>query len=274
MKSFFFGALIIISFSIKAQPSQLPDLGSYAILAQAGGFSGSGFYMFDSSYASFYFITAAHVLANPQTKVFYSDSLYLVSYRENSQKDRKDRLRISLSNAYRRGKLLIDHTLDVAVLKLANVVSNLIDYDSSVTKISQYGTRLISFPTVAIKSLSDIITLREIYTVGYPKSLSLASNFDYDRPLVRKGIVSGIDLQKRKIIGDLPVYQGNSGGVVFEFSFLEPSPKIIGVVSQFVPFQERWKNEAYNYYNTNVYNSGYAVIVPIDEVMRFINQLR
>lgn len=116
--------------------------------------------------------------------------------------------------------------------------------------------------------------MTDVYTVGYPKSLTLSTNFDFDRPLIRRGIISGVDLTKNKIITDCPTYQGNSGGMVFEIELKSNKLYLIGLVSQFVPFEERWKNEAYGYFNTNVYNSGYSVVVPVDAIIELINLIK
>ena len=69
------------------------------------------------------------------------------------------------------------------------------------------------------------------------------------------------------------VYQGNSGGAVYELNRVSGEIKLIGLVSQFVPFEEHLKSEAYGYINTNITNSGYAVIVPIDSVIDLINSM-
>jgi len=47
---------------------------------------------------------------------------------------------------------------------------------------------------------------------------------------------------------------------------------IIGVVSQFVPAVENWLNIPYGYTNTNFYNSGYTVAIPMDFVLELVAQ--
>jgi len=48
---------------------------------------------------------------------------------------------------------------------------------------------------------------------------------------------------------DCPVYKGNSGGPVVAsvHSGLETKFRLIGIVSEFVPFEEKWINDKYGY---------------------------
>lgn len=274
MRFFIFISLLILSKNCYSQTSNQIDIGSLAVLVQSGNGSGSGFYLTDSSKDYMCFVTASHVLVNPQNNQLYSDSIFLISYKKKSQRDNRDSFRISLISAYRLGMFRYNIQKDVAVLKIATIKDRAIIYQPFVTKITLSNTYLNPFEVHLTKRISELETMSDIFTVGYPKSLSLNINFDYNRPLVRKGIIAGIDLQKDKIIADLPVYQGNSGGVVFQTILFNPNAYVIGIVSQFVPFEENWINQAYGYFNTNVYNSGYAVIVPIDDILNEINQLK
>jgi hypothetical protein len=162
---------------------------------------------------------------------------------------------------------------DVAVIKFGISTGRAINYLPFVSKITNTNTYLNTFYINQVKRIAALGTMGEIYTVGYPKSLTLNTNFDYNRPLVRHGILAGIDLQKNRIIADCPVYQGNSGGVVFEIDRFSGELLLVGIVSQFVPFEEHWKNESYGYDNINIYNSGYTVVAPIDVVIDLIDAI-
>jgi S1-C subfamily serine protease len=163
---------------------------------------------------------------------------------------------------------------DLAILKFATSSNRSITYLPFVTKVSSTNTYLSPIEINTAKRIDSLVTMSDIYTIGYPKSLSLTMNFDYNRPLVRKGIIAGMDLQKGKIIADCPVYQGNSGGLVFESNLFDEKIHLVGVVSQFVPFEEHWINQAYGYYNTNIYNSGYTVIIPVDDIHNLLQQIK
>jgi len=110
---------------------------------------------------------------------------------------------------------------------------------------------------------------------GYPTSLTapIAGCFDPAQPLLRKGIVAGVNRSGRTIIVDSPAYQGNSGGPVVQVShpsFEVTTFKIIGLVSAFVPFQEEWENKTLRYSHVIVSNSGYTIIEPIDIALELV----
>ena len=249
------------------------DIGSVAVLIQTSSGSGSGFYLQDSSRKFICLVTACHVLMDLQKSSLYSDTAIFISYKKNSQRDGRDSFKVSLISAYKNGMLKYDIVNDVVVVKFAVTNGPAINYLPFVTKVTLTNTYLNPFEMHQIKRIADIETMTDIYTIGYPKSLSLNVNFDYNRPLIRHGILAGVDIAKNKIIADCPTYQGNSGGMVFELNKFSGEIFLIGLVSQFVPFEEHWKNEAYGYYNTNVYNSGYTVVAPIDAILNQVAQL-
>ena len=94
------------------------------------------------------------------------------------------------------------------------------------------------------------------------------------RPLLRFGIIAGTNPSNKTIILDCPAYPGNSGGPVVEVEQVNISTydlRIIGVVSQFVPFAETWVNVTHKYQNLTISNSGYAIAVSMDPVLELIN---
>lgn len=273
MKKLLFFLLCTISLQGISQKADEIDIGSVAVLIQTAIGSGSGFYIQDSSKHFICLVTACHVIINPQQNVLYSDSILFISYKKNSQRDNRDSFKISLVSASKMGMLRYDIQKDVAVIKFAIFLGRAINYLPFVEKLTKSNTYISSIEIHNIKKIKELKTMSDVYTIGYPKSLSLNANFDYNRPLIRRGIISGVDITKNKIITDCPTYQGNSGGMVFETELLSDTFYVIGIVSQFVPFEEHWINEAYGYFNTNVYNSGYTVVVPIDAVIEQIDLL-
>ena len=73
---------------------------------------------------------------------------------------------------------------------------------------------------------------------GYP-SVGVAgfSQIDTSRPLVRGGIVAGLNASLKTIIIDAPVNHGNSGGPVVQLSRTNRL-RIIGIATQIVPVPE------------------------------------
>ena len=268
---FLFVGLFLFKNLIIAQ-DRATDVGTLAVLVQTNFNSGSGFYLADTVTNFVNLVTACHVLFTKNGQP-YSDSVYLISYKKNSQSDSKDTLRVSLSSAYKSKYLKYDNIKDVAVFSIAFNVKNELHYLPFVSKISQTSTRLNVVSSEDAKMIGDLQTLDDILIAGYPKSLTLTNTFDFDRPLLRKGIIAGIDQKTKRIIADCAVYQGNSGGFVVTFSPYSGQIKLIGLVSEFVPFQDRFRSESYGYSNTNIYNSGYSVIIPYDFIQEEVSLL-
>jgi hypothetical protein len=115
----------------------------------------------------------------------------------------------------------------------------------------------------------------DVYMFGYPISLTapIRDRFDPDQPLLRKGIVAGVSLNRRTIVVDSPAYQGNSGGPVLQVEHPDPSLtryRMIGVVSAFVPFEEQWENKTLRYAHVSISNSGYTLVEPIDFALELV----
>lgn len=115
----------------------------------------------------------------------------------------------------------------------------------------------------------------DVFMFGYPISLTgpISQIFDPSEPLLRKGVVAGINLPRKTIIIDCPSYFGNSGGPVVQVehpSFGVTRYRIIGLVNGFVPFQEEWENKTMRYSHVIKSNSGYTVVEPIDSVLELV----
>ncbi len=123
-------------------------------------------------------------------------------------------------------------------------------------------------------NLSDIVNFPEVgisnnvFMIGYPRSLSLNDeSLEPNQPLLRKGIVAGKNSVKHLVIIDSPAYPGNSGGPIWEEDPELGKVKLIGIVTEFVPLVERLKSNLYGYENSNITNSGYAIVVPFDDII-------
>jgi len=117
--------------------------------------------------------------------------------------------------------------------------------------------------------MSEVDIGADVFMFGYPISLTgpIRDIFDPSEPLLRKGIVAGINVGRKTIIIDCPSYFGNSGGPVVQVGHPEigvTTFRIIGVVSGFIPFHEEWENKTMKYSHVLKSNSGYTVIEPIE----------
>jgi hypothetical protein len=127
-----------------------------------------------------------------------------------------------------------------------------------------------------VKYFREILVANQIFLFGYPTSIGIKKNpeIDYLRPLLRTGIIAGINDQKKTIILDCPVNYGNSGGPVLEVEEdgFARKFRVIGVVSKFVPAVEVWENKTHRYHYGTITNSGYSIVIPMDFVMELIRQ--
>jgi hypothetical protein len=125
--------------------------------------------------------------------------------------------------------------------------------------------------TTAVTLFESVALSSDVYVFGYPRAIGDPDipQLDYSQPLIRKGIVAGKNLAKKTLIIDCQVHPGNSGGPVFEMDDRPEgrSMRLIGLVSEFIPFKETWVNTPFRYENHLISNSGYGVVVPMDFVI-------
>jgi len=113
------------------------------------------------------------------------------------------------------------------------------------------------------KLFKDVYVGNTVYVFGYPSSITRTNPWlDIGIPLLRKGIIAGVNKTIKSIILDCPVFGGNSGGLVLEVERYSTgfSSRAIGIVTDYVPYQK----ESHE-------NSGYSVVVPMDFVEELIS---
>jgi hypothetical protein len=181
---------------------------------------------------------------------------------------------VQLLNA---GEVRYSPDRDVALVRIEDCSTNdpnIITFIPETTFISPDKGIRVNGPDFPCP-IKDVDVGADVFMFGYPISLTgpIAGIFDPAEPLLRKGIVAGINLAKQTIIIDCPSYFGNSGGPVIEVdhpNFSTTRYRIIGLVSGFVPFQEEWENKTMNYSHVIKSNSGYTVIEPIDVALNLV----
>jgi hypothetical protein len=136
---------------------------------------------------------------------------------------------------------------------------------------------LLSVAMASIKKFDEVFTANDIYIMGYPPSIGIQQQpqIDYNAPLLRKGIVAGINQSNKTIVLDCLSFFGNSGGPVLQViheNFTSIRFDVIGIVIQYVPFTETWVNTTISYSNFQVHNSGYSIAEPMDSVLELIEK--
>jgi len=128
--------------------------------------------------------------------------------------------------------------------------------------------------TTAITPFESATVTSDAYVFGYPGAIGVPElpQLDYTQPLIRRGIIAGKNYVKKTIIIDCQIYPGNSGGPVFEVDEIPAgrSFRLIGLVTEFIPFEDVWVNKRFGIANHEWLNSGYGVVVPVDFVIALI----
>jgi hypothetical protein len=129
-------------------------------------------------------------------------------------------------------------------------------------------SRIVSADIEATRGIDEIQIANDVYLMGYPTSLGLKRNtyFDYTKPLLRKGIIAGINKKQNTFIIDCAAYQGNSGGPIVEKGE-DNLYRVIGIVSRYIPFETIWYSNRDQLTNTELSNSGYSVCVPMNAIL-------
>jgi hypothetical protein len=242
-------------------------------------YSGSGFQI--NCDQKLYLVTAKHVLYNDKN-VLHGKILKLDCPSRNVLDNTITKMEIKLDVV----KITYHPKSDVAIIHMGSLGEP--DSQNIITtnyfKGISIPVRSIS-PTIHtqrndILLLKDVLVSNDVFMYGYPTSLGLKNSrqFDFSKPLLRKGIIANTYPNLGTIILDCPVYYGNSGGPVVQVSFegkdnaIRYDYNLIGVVSQFIPFEEEWINTKNHLINKEWSNSGYSIAVCMDKVFELIDK--
>lgn len=278
-----FFLLIILSLVLNYAYSQKEVINMFTnstVLIRHERGSGSGVVVADTN--AVYLISARHVLIDVNKLGEFSliaNQASIYSYKKDAFAGSRDSFKLNLNYLTQNGDLIFDPKNDVVILRLAKVTSHKMGSAGFLSVTEKYSPGIIklsnaSLPGIYIDflvSMDEVNPGDDAFMFGYPQSLKVGTfDYDYERPLLRKGIVAGIDKNLQTIIVDCPSYQGNSGGPVFEFGFRHEKISLIGIVSRSVLLVERMTNQYYQYDNINVTNSGYTVVIPMQIVKNLI----
>ena len=278
-----FIGLTVLCGEVGARRAVPDDNLAYPVLITLkGGGQGSGFFL--NLQTDTFLVTARHVLFKEKTDDLLAPEAELRSYARNPNDKSKNIFQLDLSALKQGGNIKKHATHDVAVIRIGvrihgtdqdTVARSLKTLDGVVIKESA-ASGILGVGDSTIKRFAEVMTANDVFIFGFPTSLGLKAipQIDYLRPLLRAGVVAGTNEQAQTIILDCPAYGGNSGGPVLEVEedgFVKKF-QIIGVVSQFVPVAETWRNMTHGYNNTNISNPGYAIAIPMDFVLDLTGQ--
>lgn len=257
--------------------SNLPILVS--ISTSSGDATGSGFLLEEKGW--WFLVTAKHVLFDRDT-IRQTDTLIghsaTLSIPDSDPQDTSMHILLMDLNVIQSDNRILKHrTADIALVTIGTS-----DSVSARTLAGSHflhkGKNSIHLRGVQMLSkYSDVKIGNDIYLYGYPTSIGLDSmpQFDYSRPLLRKGIIAGKNDNAQTIILDCPVYYGNSGGPIVQESPIGMGSKfkIVGVVTQWIPFDEARANRRTVRRGMLYTNSGYAVSESSDRILEILAQV-
>lgn len=272
-------ALLLISKEVGAERA-IPDdnLAYPALLTLGSGVQGSGFFL--NLETGTVLVAARHVLFKEGADDLHGVEAEIRSYSKAPKETGGNIFLLDLGRLQRDGNIKRHTTHDVAVIRIGKPISgdepHVLKLLDGVTVKELTRSGILGVAENTVKKFEDVLVANQVFIFGFPTSIGLKNipQIDYAKPLLRTGIVAGTNEKARTILLDCPVYQGNSGGPVLEVEDLGFGKKfrIIGVVSQFVPVIETWRNMVYGYTNINISNSGYAIAIPMDFVLELTSQ--
>lgn len=259
------------------------------MVAFEDGRSGSGFYITDEQGSAF-FVTARHLFffdPEKEGKTGVKGRLALLaSYPREKTARFPIRLQLELPLLHERGYLRAHAERDVVVVKVGNITAvpggKALLFSPGVSLVAKAGEEpgdvsLVGAQREDIKLYSETAIGNDIFIFGYPTSLGIETypQIDYTKPLLRKGIIAGVNEEKKSLILDCPVIYGNSGGPVVEserVGLSEVRYSVIGMVSEFIPFDEKWYGIKRPFNLSQIENSGYSVAIPMDVILELIQE--
>lgn len=251
------------------------------------GASASGFFVHRKD-KEYFFVTARHVFYKEEKETdsksrspeLKSARAVLKSYPRESDFEGWVILELDLNRLAQSGLLLRHPTRDVAAVKIGNIVDRggkkQVELSDGVTRNPRSSKGfLVTVNLSSVKRFDDVLIANDIFLFGYPASLGIRRHpqIEYDKPLLRKGIVAGKNYVQKTLILDCPTFYGNSGAPILQVEEISASVttyRLAGLVSQFVPYEETWYNLNHRYANTEIHNSGYSVAEPVDSILELL----
>lgn len=255
---------------------------SYPVLIEFTNGSGTGFFIEKAEKS--YLVTAKHVLMDLNTNAFREKtvSIKYLSLDELGELKGVTNFVINLELLMSNGKIYIHPEKDIIVLDIFEYIIDegeiKIKFRGEIDIIGGINGSYPLFGENLLIKIQQIKITNEIYIFGYPTSIGIKANpqYDYNLPLIRKGIVSQIYKEKGTIILDCQVQHGNSGGAVVQVAEIDGQTifGVIGVQIQYIPYITKQAIYGSGGFLAGQVednkNSGYSVAVAMNSVIELI----
>lgn len=265
--------LIIDYMSIYAQSVIPTEKLTSPVLIEIGTEFGSGF-MVRGDKGGIFIVTAKHVLFKEGKLKSYK--MKLTGHGAKWDEDCNYKILINLDSLNFNNYIKSDTLIDAAIIKIGNINDSSWVKLLAGIKIEKKCSSVMNYvPISALGGFEDVIIGNDVFIFGFPNTIGLKNieQIDYERVLVKKGIISGINYKKNYIILDCEVYPGNSGGPVLQINdkgIIGYEFKIIGLIIEYVPFNDSYINQNDKNRQSNFLNSGYSIAIPLDRIKTMI----
>ena len=230
-----FGATALAGVA-RAQAYLPEDNLAYPVQVVVPGGGGTGFFVRRDR--ELFLVTARHVLFDVLTGRLQSPEVTLRALSKDVHESAVTVIHVNAAQLEDARQIRTDEPRDVAVVRLAMLRPDGLNTTPGVAVTEKSKGAIVVAPFDYLTRYADVDVSSQIFMFGYP-SVGVAgfSQIDRARPLVRGGIVAGLNAALKTIIIDAPVNHGNSGGPVVQLSRTNRL-RIIGIATQFVPVPE------------------------------------
>ena len=219
-----------------------------------------------------FLVTARHVLFDQTSGQLHGPEFTLRALSKDVKETAVTVMHVNAAQLQGARQIRTDDRRDVAVIRLGTLRPERLDTTPGVVVSEKSKGGIIVAPSEYLTRYSEVDISSQIFMFGYP-SVGVAgfSQIDTSRPLVRGGIVAGLNAALKTIIIDAPVNHGNSGGPVVQLSRTNRL-RIIGIATQFVPVPEDVVGAKPGESTmTALGNSGYGVVASADSIIELIS---
>jgi hypothetical protein len=131
----------------------------------------------------------------------FCKQISLLAYSNAPKEKEKNHFILDLDTLNASGEVKYHMTHDVAIVRIGQVLEPGGKKRASFlpgVKVMEYApSGILGVGSDTIKKIDEVLTANEIYVFGYPTSIGIRENpqIDYQKPLIRKGIVAGTNEQ-------------------------------------------------------------------------------
>lgn len=229
-------AVFALTAVVRAQAYLPEDNLAYPVQVLVLGGGGTGFFVRRDR--DLFLVTARHVVVDPHTGQLWSHEATLRALSKDLKETAVTVIHLNTAQLQDERQLRADAIRDVVVMRLGTLNVDGVNTTPGVVITDRAKGGIIVAPFDYLTRYADVDISSQIFMLGYPSvGVAATAQIDATRPLVRGGIVAGVNAALKTIIIDAPVNHGNSGGPVVQLSRTNRL-RIIGIATQFVPVPE------------------------------------